>query len=136
MLLQPWVALLPLAILLPALAVATRRRPTEQRFAALALAVYVAVLLGLTFFPVAVAGYPVDPSLRLGHVNLVPFATIGPALHRSLASVALRLVVLNILAFVPLGALLPMVDTRLRSPMVVLLVGFAASVAIEVGQYF
>ncbi len=91
-------------------------------------AVYLAVLLVLTFFPfVGLHGTdPVD-------LRLQAFRTVNFALKKGLSSREFIVLMGNIAAFVPLGLLLPVLTGR-RSLVLVLLAGFALSFAIETGQ--
>jgi glycopeptide antibiotics resistance protein len=92
------------------------------------LLAYLGVLAMLVFLPF---GRGMDLGDRL---NTVPFATIERAFELGPRSLSFRLMLGNILAFVPFGLLLPLAF-RLRWPL--LAVGLSAltlSVAIEFGQ--
>jgi glycopeptide antibiotics resistance protein len=99
-----------------------------DRLALALLLVYLLVLAILTLRPV---GADVDSNVR---VNLKPFATILPALRHGPGSFVFSNLVGNVLAFVPLGLLLPVAARRLPWPFV-LLAGAALSIAIEATQY-
>lgn len=106
--------------------------PVQQAFSprmvAVAVLVLYLLLLGfLTFRPVGSAS---DSALRL---NLRPLATIGPALRLGPGSFPFSVLVGNLLAFMPLGILLPIARRR-SSWIFVIAVGLALSVAIELGQ--
>jgi glycopeptide antibiotics resistance protein len=89
------------------------------------------VLIGLTFFPLPLPPLAVDgPAFDL---NLRPLRTIGPALDFGPGSQQFRLLVGNLLAFVPLGVLLPLAGLR-HSWARVAMLGLALTVAIELGQ--
>lgn len=90
-------------------------------------AAYLLVLIALAFWPFG--GGAVD-----GRTNLEPLETIGRALRRGPASGQFRLLIGNIVAFVPLGLLLPIVAPRARSLAAVFLAALALSAAIELGQ--
>src|SRR3990170_9132615 len=92
------------------------------------LVLYLLLLFLLTFRPV---GSDADSAVR---VNLRPLATIGPALRLGAGSFPFNVLVGNLLAFVPLGLLLPAANRRIGWPLVVL-AGFALSAAIELTQY-
>ncbi len=92
-----------------------------------ALAAYLVVLLGLTLQP---STFDADSALRF---NFRPFASIGPALRLGPESFAFRQVVGNIVAFIPLGLLLPLASSRLAWAWVPL-AGLALSVTIEACQ--
>jgi glycopeptide antibiotics resistance protein len=98
------------------------------RPAVAALAVYLVVLLALTFLPLngAFRESVVD-------IHLVPFKSIGLALRRGPGTQEFAVLIGNILAFVPLGVLVPIVLRR-RSWLLVLGLALGLSVAIELGQ--
>jgi glycopeptide antibiotics resistance protein len=89
---------------------------------------YLIVLVTLTFFPFD--GFhgtdPVD-------LRLQAFRTIHFALKKGLGSREFTVLIGNLVAFVPLGLLLPQMIGR-RSVALVLLAALALSVAIEAGQ--
>lgn len=93
------------------------------------LLAYLGVLAFLVFFPFG-------RGLDLGDgLNTHAFKTIHRALELGPRSVSFRLMVGNVLAFVPLGVLLPMA-IRTRWPLLVVgVAAVAASVAIEATQY-
>jgi len=99
-----------------------------DRLALTLLLFYLVLLVVLTLRPV---GADADSTLR---VNLRPLATIGPALRLGPGSFPFSILVGNLLAFVPLGLLLPAANRRIGWPLVVL-AGFALSAAIELTQY-
>ena len=97
--------------------------------AALALLLaYLVVLAILTLRPV---GADVDSNVR---VNLKPFATILPALRHGPGTFVFASLVGNVLAFVPLGLLLPLAFRRLPG-LLVIIAGGVLSAAIELTQY-
>ena len=98
-----------------------------DRLALLLLLAYLLLLALLTLRPV---GADVDSNLRL---NLEPFATIGPALHHGPGSRIFATLVGNLLAFMPLGLLLPIVFSRIHW-LGVIAAGLVLSVAIESAQ--
>jgi glycopeptide antibiotics resistance protein len=98
-----------------------------HRLALALLVVYVVVLAVLTLRPV---GTDVESHLR---INLRPWATIGTALRLGPGSFPFRILVGNLLAFVPLGLLLP--AARLVAWPFVILAGMVLSIAIEATQY-
>jgi hypothetical protein len=88
---------------------------------------YAVALIALTMLPLG--EYPYPPP------NPYPFGTIGQLFGRDGLEVSvLRLIVGNVLAFVPLGILTPLLAPRRRSWLFVLAVGVVVSVAIELGQ--
>jgi glycopeptide antibiotics resistance protein len=99
-----------------------------DRLALALLLVYLAVLAVLTLRSV---GADVESNVR---VNLKPFATILPALRHGPGTFVFASLVGNVLAFVPLGLLLPLAFRRIPWPLVIL-AGAALSAAIELSQY-
>jgi glycopeptide antibiotics resistance protein len=97
------------------------------RIVRLVAAAYAALLIALTMLPLGT--YPYPPP------NPYPFATIGQLFGSDGLNLSvLRLIVGNVLAFVPTGTLIPLLAPRRRSWVLVLGVGLVASVAIELGQ--
>lgn len=93
----------------------------------LAAATYAVALIALTMLPLGT--YPYPPP------NPYPFATIGQLFGCDGVDLSvLRLIVGNVLAFVPLGILTPLLAPRRRSWLFVLAVGLIVSAAIELGQ--
>jgi glycopeptide antibiotics resistance protein len=99
-----------------------------DRLALALLLVYLALLAVLTLRSV---GADVDSNVR---VNLKPFATILPALRHGPGTFVFASLVGNVLAFVPLGLLLPLAFRRIPWPLVIL-AGALLSAAIELTQY-
>jgi glycopeptide antibiotics resistance protein len=108
----------------------------------LLFAAYVVVLIGLLFTP-----FPLPPWTRLTDanldayrpwpfpwVNIVPFETIRGALRFGLDWQPGRVLVGNVLAFVPLGVFLPLIWPRWRSLPAVVAAGLAISLALETVQ--
>jgi glycopeptide antibiotics resistance protein len=67
-------------------------------------------------------------------VSIVPFASIGQALHRGLVPATVVSVAGNIVAFVPIGLLAPMGWRRWQTWMATISLGVAISLAIELSQ--
>jgi glycopeptide antibiotics resistance protein len=99
-----------------------------DRLALALLLLYLVVLAILTLRPV---GADVESNVR---VNLKPFATILPALRHGPGSFVFASLVGNVLAFVPLGLLLPLAVRRIAWPLVII-GGAALSATIELTQY-
>lgn len=89
---------------------------------------YLALLATVTFRPAGTEAS--QPNLR---INVRPFATIGPALRAGPRSFSFRVLIGNVLAFIPLGILVPLMRPRYGIPLA-LLVGLLLSAAIELGQ--
>jgi glycopeptide antibiotics resistance protein len=92
------------------------------------LLLYLAMLGTLTFRPAGSA--ETQPNVR---VNVRPFATIGPALRAGTGTFSYRVLVGNVIAFIPLGILVPLLRPRNGIPLA-LVSGLALSTAIELGQ--
>lgn len=105
----------------------TVRSPSDNT-ARVVLLVYLGVLALLVFLPF---GRGMDLGDRL---NLEPFATIDRALQLGTRSASFRLMIGNIIAFVPLGIMLPMA-VRTRWPLLLVAgAALALSAAIELAQ--
>jgi glycopeptide antibiotics resistance protein len=98
-----------------------------DRLALALLLLYLGMLAFLTLRPLGVEG----SDLRL---NLKPFATIMPALRHGPGSFVFSSLVGNVLAFMPLGLLLPLAFRRIPW-LLVILAGAALSATIELTQY-
>lgn len=100
---------------------------SARRWLWAAALIYVAVLLLLTFAPTA--SNPDAPILRTQLLR-----TIGDALRHAPWSWQFALLIGNLAAFAPLGALVPLLSRR-RSARLLFLVALVTSVAIESGQF-
>jgi glycopeptide antibiotics resistance protein len=105
-----------------------RRNMRIDRVALGLLLAYLVVLAILTLRPV---GADIDSNVR---VNVKPFATILPALRHGPGSFVFASLVGNVLAFVPLGLLLPLAIRRINW-LLVIICGGLLSMAIELTQY-
>ena len=98
------------------------------RWPVVLMLLYLAALLTLTFLPFN--GFhgtdPVD-------LRLQAFRTINFALRKGVGSREFTVLIGNLVAFMPLGMLLPAITGK-RSVLTVFLVGLALSMAIETGQ--
>jgi glycopeptide antibiotics resistance protein len=113
-----------------------RRRADETwTFMALLALAHVTLLVGLTIFPIPIAGQDYYRHARgLTEDNLIPFATISwQLLHPSLSN--LRQLVGNVLALAPLGIYAPFLWQSLRSWRRFVLVAAAIAVGIELTQF-
>ena len=93
------------------------------------LAVYLCALAALVFLPF---GRGMDLGDR---INLDPFVTIDRALELGPRSASFRLMIGNILAFVPFGILFPIVLGWRAGLLLTPPAAFALSAAIETGQF-
>jgi glycopeptide antibiotics resistance protein len=105
-----------------------------------ALAVYLAVLLGLVFFPLPSPSAQVSELYAqlapwpTGWVNLMPFDTIWPALQLGPDWPQFWILLGNVAAFVPLGVFIGCVWPERRSWRRAFLICLAATVSIELVQ--
>jgi glycopeptide antibiotics resistance protein len=122
-------------VVLPIFLWSRRDRLANRRtLVELAAIVYIDLLLSLTLLP-----FPLPPHETFAGdcamVLFVPFGTIWPAIQTPLDSPEWRFLAGNVLAFVPVGILVPLLRPADRRPWLsVLVVGFGLSLAIEVGQ--
>jgi glycopeptide antibiotics resistance protein len=99
------------------------------RTALLLAAIYLVLLLTLTFLPLG------DPEgARASALNLVPFKTINHALRNGPGTQGFLIFLGNVAAFVPVGLLVPMLIRRWQA-VTVLVTAILLSVGIELGQY-
>jgi glycopeptide antibiotics resistance protein len=103
-------------------------RSSGHGWVVLATLGYLAVLLTLTFLPLD----GIDPA-RPVDLRLVALRTIRFALKQGIASREFLVLVGNLLAFAPLGALIPLFLGR-RSLLLVFVGALALSLGIETGQ--
>ncbi len=102
-----------------------------MRIDRLALALLVAYLVVLAILTLRPVGADIESNVR---VNLKPFAPILPALRHRPGTFVFAGLVGNLLAFVPLGLLLPLAVRRIPW-LLVIIAGAALSAAIELTQY-
>jgi glycopeptide antibiotics resistance protein len=124
--------LLPLLVIVP-LYLWRHDLRDPRTWLGLAAIVYLDLLLSLTFFPLPLPPYQLElASCRF--IYLRPFSTIGPALSQGLRSPEMQFLIGNVLAFMPVGVLLPLLRRLRRELAAVLVAGFLLSLAIEIGQ--
>lgn len=79
--------------------------------------------------------WSVDGVLRsIRGANMIPFRTIGSALFNAQLPVELPTLIYNVIAFMPLGLLLPLIWEKARNWRIVLLVGLIVALTFEVFQ--
>jgi glycopeptide antibiotics resistance protein len=103
---------------------------TSDRTRTVALLLLLAYLLLLALLTLRPVGADADTNLRF---NFKPFATIGPALQHGPGSRIFATLIGNLLAFMPLGFLLPAAVRRINW-LGVIAAGLVVSVAIESAQ--
>jgi glycopeptide antibiotics resistance protein len=132
--LGPGSGLLALLVVLPPFLWSRRGRLSAPRtWLELVTIVYLDVLLSLTFLPLPLPPHTTSPGCPF--VYIVPFGTIWPAINTGLGSQEWRYLAGNVLAFVPIGVLVPLFRPNDRRPLLsVVAVGFLLSLAIELGQ--
>jgi glycopeptide antibiotics resistance protein len=102
--------------------------------------VYLGVVAALTVVPAHLSPVRIrstDPN----HINLIPLDYSfrcfrqDRGMHPHLTAFCLRNTLGNVALFMPLGILLPLIDTRFRTFKRMLLIGLALSLAIETVQF-
>ena len=113
-----------------------RRLRWWQVAARVLLVVYLAWLFGATFFPVSLEGESVLETLisRLNQPNFIPFHTVRETFTLAGTWIKVRLLLGNVLVFVPFGVLAPVVWPRLGKAWRMALAGLLLSGGIELGQ--
>jgi glycopeptide antibiotics resistance protein len=130
-----YVAALPFAIGIVALGGGRRR--TLVGLIALA---HVVILANVALFPIPLdaailaAGRPTAGHGASGGLNLVPFATIGPAITGHGAPIAARIAILNVFVLTPAGIYLPLLFRSLRGWGAAIPVTIVGGVSIEAAQ--
>ena len=102
------------------------KKPHTRTILTCLLVLYLAILLRITVF--RSNSYPIEMS-----VNLSLFTDLAATYHENGIWMVLYLVVGNIVWFVPFGFLLPTIQNKLKS-YVVIPIGFCLSLFIEVSQ--
>jgi glycopeptide antibiotics resistance protein len=133
---------IPVGILIALLWSARLRDGWWRVVVRVALAVYLAVLVGLVFFPLPLPPWPVPllvPVVALGPwpapwANLTPFATIGPSLRLGPDWPQFWILLGNVAAFVPLGVFIGLAWPERRSWRRAFAICLAATVSIELVQ--
>ena len=133
--LGPGWGLLALLAVLPIYLWSRRDRLASRRtLLELATIVYLDILLSLTLLPLPLPPYDLQAG-DCAFVLIVPFGTIWPAIQTPLNSPEWHFLAGNVLAFVPVGILVPLLRPTDRRPwLTVLVVGSGLSLAIELGQ--
>ena len=133
------------AAVVPILLWRARRRslPATTIVVQLLLGAWIAAILALTLFPLpwrtdwSAARPTVDSRLGawpLPWASVTPFATIGMSLQRGFGTAEGRVLIGNLVAFLPLGLLAPFVAPRWRSASRIVALGLIASSAVELAQ--
>lgn len=110
-----------------------KKKDKMKIFAACVLMVYTVEAVGIFFFPVFY-----DAQIRKfspPDINLIPFYSITEYCQRFSAGNAVKQILGNVLAFLPIGLLLPIPFEKLRSWKSILLCSLLLSVGIETIQF-
>lgn len=135
----------PLLLVLPGILVVDHRRRVRwvRRLLHVTIALYVAAVVALAFFPFPVPPWTPPSGFDLASdyrgvpypwINPVPFATIGASIGLGLEWPAARFLLGNVGAFVPVGLLLPLLRPRDHAWRRALAIGLVISLAIELTQ--
>jgi glycopeptide antibiotics resistance protein len=131
------------AAIVPGLIWRGRRRglPGTVIAAQLLLGAWIAAIVALTLFPLPWRTGGSRPEVIPGRwawpapwASITPFATIRMSLEAGFGSAEGRVLIGNLVAFMPLGFLAPIIDRRWQSAARILLLGIVASAAVEVAQ--
>lgn len=135
--------LLPLFVVVPTIiwrGYRTRARPWTV-FVRIVLAMYLAALVGLAFFPLPLPPFELPPGGSTDFrgwpypwLSPIPFETIRSSIGLGFEWPAARYLLGNVVAFMPLGMLVPVLRLGWDSWRRVLLLGLGVSLAIEVTQ--
>lgn len=111
-----------------------RRRPGMVRNAAgSALAIYIIAAVRLFLLPDRY-GPPLQGSMPSVDLNLIPFHSITDYIQHFSAGTALEEILGNVVAFIPIGFLVPILWRKFRAPKKILLLSLLVSVGIETVQ--
>jgi glycopeptide antibiotics resistance protein len=130
-------AVLPLLVIVPLVAWHARRHGHPWAVVALrvVLCAWIAALAAVALFPLDLPPYAVSEEFgSYPWVSVVPFETLRGTLSQGLAMPAWRFLAGNLLAFVPLGILAPMLSRRWRTWPQALALGLAISLSVELVQ--
>lgn len=113
-------------------------------FIYLALGLYLMLLIKLIIFkyPDAMTQEiirtwtPESVLRQMTSVNIIPFRTIWNSLFNATLPVQLPTLIYNIVAFIPLGFLVPLISERAQQFAIVLIIAFAISTSFELIQVF
>ncbi len=111
-----------------------RRRPGTLRIAAgSALGIYIIAAVRL-FFSLVRCGPPLGGNVPSVDLNLIPFHSITDYIQHFSVETALEEILGNVIAFVPVGFLVPILWKKFRAPKKILLLSLLLSVGIETVQ--
>ncbi|MGE7607503.1 VanZ family protein [Peribacillus frigoritolerans] len=141
--LYPSLIIVSLSIILLIFPLIKRRISILKFIYLLLFIIYICTLIGITIFPFPVQKYfietMIEDQLGLKH-NFIPFKIIYDAMNFGSLSFGLNILfkqaVGNILLFLPMGFVLPMIFTNIKAIRKVIFIGFLASLSIELFQGF
>jgi glycopeptide antibiotics resistance protein len=115
-----------------------------KRVISLGLVLYLLLLVRLIIFkfPASMTAeilqrWSINGALRnMSNVNIIPFTTIWDDLFNATLPVQLPTLIYNMVAFVPLGFLIPLISKRGQRLVIVLIVAFSISTSLELIQIF
>ena len=141
--LYPSLIIVSLSIVLLIIPLLKRRISLLKFIYLLLFIIYICTLIGITIFPFPVQKYfietMIEDQLGLKH-NFIPFKIIYDAMNIGSLSFGLNILlkqaVGNIILFLPMGFVLPMIFTNVKAIRKVIFIGFLASLSIELFQGF
>ncbi|MCX8131868.1 MAG: VanZ family protein [Clostridia bacterium] len=114
-----------------------RKVPFKKQIVFFLFYFYIVGVVSVTMFPLPIHSIDIEflKTTRYLKNNFVPLKSIGGMIKDGNTHTVIRQIIGNIILFIPMGALLPMNFKSLFSFKRVALVGFLASVAIELLQF-
>jgi glycopeptide antibiotics resistance protein len=99
--------------------------------------IYFIGVLSVTLFPLPVQKELIIYRRELSYVtnNFIPFTTIKEIIDQGNIKSVIRTLIANIILFIPLGSILPLLWQRASKLSMVFLWGFAGSISVEFLQY-
>ncbi|WP_057911404.1 VanZ family protein [Peribacillus muralis] len=139
--LYPCIIILSLSIIILIFPLVKRRISILKFMYVLLFIIYISSLIGITIFPFPVQKYlietMIEDQLGLKH-NFIPFKIFYEAMsYGSLSfgiTILLKQVVGNIILFIPMGFVLPIIFVNIQNIKKVILIGFLSSLSIELFQ--
>jgi len=112
-----------------------RKTKLSRTFLFLALTVYIGIVIAITLFPIPINVYYPSSSIRY---NIIPFNSILTEISQAQRPgfwwVYMRGVIGNILMFVPLGLMLPLLSEKMKKPLRAIITILICSALIELTQ--
>lgn len=115
-----------------------KRWSFSKTLASLIFALYAAIVILIVLLPFPIKLMPGEPCLNIP-VNLIPFANIADAWRTHIGTehqlYFFRLVIGNIVLFVPFGFLAPFVWKKIRETRIAIILFLAVPICLELVQY-